>query len=50
MSGELLGAMGPPKKVSVAGHDVFICCEGCEKPITSEPDKYLAKLGLEPKK
>jgi hypothetical protein len=50
VSGEALGAMGAPKKVSVAGHDVFICCQGCEKELTSEPDKYLAKLGLQPAK
>src|SRR5438105_679701 len=31
VSGEPLGAMGAPKKISVAGHDVFICCQGCEK-------------------
>src|SRR3954451_19896098 len=50
VSGEPLGAMGAPKKISVAGHDVFICCQGCEKELTSEPDKYLAKLGLQPAK
>jgi hypothetical protein len=50
VSGEPLGAMGAPKKISVAGHDVFICCLGCEKELTSEPDKYLAKLGLQPTK
>ena len=50
VSGEPLGTMGAPKKISVAGHDVFICCKGCEKDLTSEPDKYLAKLGLQPTK
>ena len=50
VSGEPLGAMGAPKKISVAGHDVFICCKGCEEDLTSEPDKYLAKLGLQPTK
>ena len=50
VSGEPLGAMGAPKKISVAGHDVFICCQGCEKELTSEPDKYLAKLDLQPSK
>lgn len=50
VSGEPLGAMGAPKKISVAGHDVFICCQGCEKELTSEPDKYLAKLGVQPAK
>jgi hypothetical protein len=50
VSGEPLGAMGAPKKISVGGHDVFICCQGCEKELTGEPDKYLAKLGLQPAK
>jgi hypothetical protein len=47
VSGEPLGEMGPPKKVSVAGHDVFICCGSCEEPLNKEPDKYLAKVGLQ---
>jgi hypothetical protein len=50
VSGEALGTMGTPKKLNVAGHDVFICCAGCEKEITTEPEKYLAKLGLQPAK
>jgi hypothetical protein len=50
VSGGPLGAMGAPKKINVAGHDVFICCQGCEKELTSEPDKYLAKLDLQPAK
>ncbi len=41
---EPLGSMGVPKKVSVKGQDVFICCEGCEEKLTADPDKYLAKL------
>jgi hypothetical protein len=40
--------MGTPIKVSVAGHEVFICCEHCEEPLKAEPAKYLAKIGLEP--
>jgi len=50
VSGEPLGEMGPPKKVVVAGHDVFICCGGCEEALAKEPAKYLAKIGLEPAK
>jgi hypothetical protein len=50
VSGGALGGMGTPKKLNVGGHDVFICCAGCEKEITSDPDKYLAKLGLQPAK
>ncbi len=43
-----LGSMGPPVKVNVAGHDVFLCCEHCEAPLKAEPEKYLAKIGLKP--
>jgi hypothetical protein len=50
VSGEPLGEMGPPKKVSIAGQEVFICCGSCEEPLTKEPDKYLAKVGLQPAK
>ena len=49
VSDEKLGTMGAPYKVTVAGsdgtqHDVYLCCDGCEKDLKSDPDKYLAKL------
>lgn len=44
VSGKSLGAMGKPIKVTVDGRDVFICCEGCEEPLKSEPQKHLATL------
>lgn len=44
VSGEPLGAMGKPYKVTVKGRDVFLCCKGCEATITADPDTYLAKL------
>src|SRR4051794_37816159 len=50
VSGEPLGTMGAPKKINVAGRDVFICCPGCEEDLTSHPDKYLAKLDQQPAK
>jgi len=49
VGGGPLGAMGAPIKVEVAGHTVFICCEGCEDPLVTDPAKHLAKIGLEPK-
>jgi hypothetical protein len=39
-----LDSMGGPIAVDVAGQRVFICCKGCEKKLTQEPQKYLAKL------
>jgi hypothetical protein len=39
-----LGSMGTPPKVDVGGRTVFICCEGCRKPLLEESEKYLAVL------
>jgi YHS domain-containing protein len=44
VTGEQLGAMGKPFKVTVKGQTVFLCCPGCEEKIKKDPDKYLAKL------
>ena len=44
VSGEALGTMGKPYKVTVAGRTVFLCCQGCEAELRKDPDKYLAKL------
>ena len=48
ISEEPLGSMGTPIKVAVAGHEVFICCEGCEQPLKQDPTTHLAKIGLKP--
>jgi hypothetical protein len=39
-----LGSMGKPYKTEVKGQVVFLCCDGCEKALKQDPDKYLAKL------
>ena len=44
MTNKPLGSMGTPARVVVAGNVVFLCCDGCEGAIKSEPAKYLAKL------
>lgn len=44
MTGEMLGTMGPPKKVDVKGQQVWICCDGCRDELLANPDKHLAKL------
>lgn len=44
VSGDLLGAMGKPVKITVKGQTVFLCCSGCEPAIKKDPGKYLAKL------
>ncbi len=44
VSGEPLGSMGKPYKVTVEGREVLLCCPGCEQAIKENPDEYLAKL------
>ena len=44
VSGDPLGAMGKPYKVTVLGREVFLCCSGCEAQIEANPEEYLAKL------
>jgi YHS domain-containing protein len=44
VSGQALGSMGKPYKVTVKGQTVFLCCDGCEDDLKKDPDKYLAKL------
>jgi hypothetical protein len=39
-----LGSMGTPPKVNVGARTIFLCCEGCRKPLLEDPDKYLANL------
>lgn len=41
---EPLGSMGTPIKVTVDGHDVFVCCAGCEDELKSNFDEYVAKI------
>ena len=44
VSGEVLGAMGKPYKITVQGRTVFLCCSGCEAEFRKHPDKYFAKM------
>lgn len=43
VSGQMLGTMGEPIKVTVDGQEVWVCCNGCKKDLEAEPEKYLAK-------
>jgi Cu(I)/Ag(I) efflux system membrane fusion protein len=36
-----LGSMGPPVKVVIGNHPVFLCCEGCEDRAKENPAKTL---------
>jgi len=44
VGGGKLGSMGKPFKMTVKGQTVFLCCEGCEGEVESDPDAVLAKL------
>jgi YHS domain-containing protein len=44
VSGEKLGSMGKPYKVTVKGRTFFLCCDGCLPELNAHPDKYLKKL------
>lgn len=43
-SGEHLGSMGKPIKVSAEGKSFYICCQSCEKEVKADPKSVLAKL------
>jgi hypothetical protein len=44
VTGELLGSMGIPIKVTVEGRDAFVCCEGCVDEVKNNFAKYEDKL------
>jgi Cu(I)/Ag(I) efflux system membrane fusion protein len=44
VTGEPLGSMGKPIKLSVKGETVFVCCKGCPEDALADPDKTLAKV------
>ena len=44
VTGQPLGSMGTPVKVTVEGRDVLLCCQGCVSAIETDPRKYLEKL------
>jgi YHS domain-containing protein len=44
VSGENLGSMDVPVKVSAAGQTFFLCCKGCSKDVKDDPAAVVAKL------
>jgi YHS domain-containing protein len=40
VSGEKLGEMGKPHKVSHDGTDVYLCCKKCTKEFDKDPAKF----------
>lgn len=41
VSGESLGEMGKPVKITSEGTDVYLCCKSCVKDFNKEPAKYV---------
>lgn len=39
-----LGSMGMPLKLTINDQPVFLCCKGCEREATANPEKTLAKV------
>lgn len=44
VTGEPLGSMGVPPKVTVKGEAVFLCCQSCQKQAQADPDGTLKKV------
>ncbi len=44
VSGEPLGSMGKPWKVTALGRSFYLCCKSCEKEVKADPKNVLAKL------
>jgi hypothetical protein len=45
VSGEPLGSMGTPIKVSRGNSSVFLCCQGCVKSVQANPDRFFGAPG-----
>ena len=41
---ERLGSMGAPIKIMIKDQPVFLCCKGCTRSATANPEKTLAKV------
>ncbi len=44
VSGDPLGSMGAPFKMTVKGRDFFLCCDKCKAEVNKDPDGILKKV------
>ena len=44
VSGDHLGNMGTPIKVTAEGRTFYLCCKGCQDDVKSDPKAVIAKL------
>jgi YHS domain-containing protein len=43
VSGQPLGSMGKPPKITIGDKSLFVCCAGCTKKVESSPERYFTK-------
>ncbi len=48
VSGEELGSMGVPLKLTRGGKSILICCQGCVKTVKADPDKFFGSQASAP--
>lgn len=48
VSGEELGSMGDPYKITYEGREIALCCKGCEGDFKANPARWLARLPKKP--
>lgn len=48
VSGEELGSMGVPLKLTRGGKSILICCQGCVKAVKADPDKFFGSQASAP--
>ncbi len=48
VSGEELGSMGVPFKLTRGGKSFLICCQGCVKAVKADPDKFFGSQASAP--
>jgi hypothetical protein len=44
VSGEHLGSMGTPVKVSAENRTFYLCCKSCQDDVKADPKGVIAKL------
>jgi YHS domain-containing protein len=44
VSGDSLGEMGKPVKVTYEGRSFYLCCKSCEPEVKADPKAFIAKL------
>lgn len=48
VTGEALGSMGKPIKVTQGDRHLFVCCAGCEEEAKNKFDEFYTRLNVQP--